>query len=161
MRGWITLSFHVFLNQLPLYPRSANSGSAFSRPQKPPKRTNLLSICLKAMTLRLGRTAFFSPVGNGNVCRARAIIKVAPILLLDEATSALDNQSEFLVREAIAKATKGRTTIIIAHRLSTVLAADEIAFIEGGRLVEQGPLSDFLKTKTRFAALFHNEFSSV
>ncbi len=91
---------------------------------------------------------------------ARAIIKDAPILLLDEATSALDNQSEFLVREAIAKATIGRTTIIIAHRLSTVLAADEIAFIERGRLVEQGPLSDLLKTKTRFAGLFYSEFSS-
>lgn len=91
---------------------------------------------------------------------ARAIIKNAPILLLDEATSALDNQSEWLVRESIAKATRGRTTIIIAHRLSTILAADEIAFIEGGRLVEQGPLSDLMKTKTRFAELFHNEFSS-
>jgi ATP-binding cassette subfamily B protein len=85
---------------------------------------------------------------------ARAIMKDAPILLLDEATSALDNHSEWLVREAIATATRGRTTILIAHRLSTVLAADEVAFIEGGRLVEQGGLKAMLRGKGKVAALF-------
>lgn len=90
---------------------------------------------------------------------ARAILKNAPILLLDEATSALDNKSEALVRDAIAEATKGRTTIIIAHRLSTVMAADDIAYIEDGRLVEQGSLSDLLASPSRFAALFKSEFS--
>ena len=85
---------------------------------------------------------------------ARAIVKDAPILLLDEATSALDNHSEWLVREAIATATRGRTTILIAHRLSTVLAADEVAFIEGGRLVEQGGLNAMLRGKGKVAALF-------
>lgn len=90
---------------------------------------------------------------------ARAILKNAPILLLDEATSALDNKSEALVRDAIAEATKGRTTIIIAHRLSTVMAADHIAYIEDGRLVEQGSLSDLLSSPSRFAALFRSEFA--
>ena len=85
---------------------------------------------------------------------ARAIVKDAPILLLDEATSALDNHSEWLVREAIATATRGRTTILIAHRLSTVLAADEVAFIEGGRLVEQGGLAAMLRGKGKVAGLF-------
>ena len=85
---------------------------------------------------------------------ARAIVKDAPILLLDEATSALDNHSEWLVREAIATATRGRTTILIAHRLSTVLAADEVAFIEGGRLVEQGGLKAMLRGKGKVAGLF-------
>ena len=89
---------------------------------------------------------------------ARAIIKDAPILLLDEATSALDNQSEMLVRDAIATATKGRTTILIAHRLSTVLTADEIVYVEGGRVVEQGPLNDLLAQDSRFAAMFRHEF---
>lgn len=89
---------------------------------------------------------------------ARAIIKDAPILLLDEATSALDNQSETLVRDAIATATKGRTTILIAHRLSTVLTADDIVFVEGGRVVEQGPLSQLLERDSRFAAMFRQEF---
>jgi ABC-type multidrug transport system fused ATPase/permease subunit len=91
---------------------------------------------------------------------ARAIVKDAPILLLDEATSALDNESEWLVREAIAKATRGRTTIIIAHRLSTIMAADEIAFIKSGRLIEQGPLNALLDTDSHFAALFQREFRS-
>jgi ABC-type multidrug transport system fused ATPase/permease subunit len=85
---------------------------------------------------------------------ARAIIKDAPILLLDEATSALDNHAEWLVRDAITTATRGRTTILIAHRLSTVLAADEVALIEGGRLVEQGGLSAMLNGKGKIAALF-------
>ncbi len=89
---------------------------------------------------------------------ARAIIKDAPILPLDEATSALDNQSEMLVRDAITAATKGRTTILIAHRLSTVLTADEIVFVEGGRVVEQGPLNDLLAQDSRFAAMFRHEF---
>ncbi|OYU16883.1 MAG: ABC transporter ATP-binding protein [Rhodobacteraceae bacterium PARR1] len=91
---------------------------------------------------------------------ARAIIKDAPILLLDEATSALDNQSEMLVRDAITAATKGRTTILIAHRLSTVLTADEIVYVEGGRVVEQGPLNDLLSQDSRFAAMFRHEFPS-
>jgi ABC-type multidrug transport system fused ATPase/permease subunit len=89
---------------------------------------------------------------------ARAILKDAPILLLDEATSALDNQSEMLVRDAITTATKGRTTILIAHRLSTVLTADEIVYVEGGRVVEQGPLNVLLSQDSRFAAMFRHEF---
>ncbi len=85
---------------------------------------------------------------------ARAIVKDAQILLLDEATSALDNRSEWLVRDAIATATRGRTTILIAHRLSTVLAADEVAFIEGGRLVEHGGLTEMLNGNGKVAGLF-------
>jgi len=88
------------------------------------------------------------------VSLARAIVKGAPILLLDEATSALDNRSEGLVRDAIASATRGRTTILIAHRLSTVLAADEVAYIDGGRLVEQGGLTEMLNGKGKVAELF-------
>lgn len=93
---------------------------------------------------------------------ARAILKDAQILLLDEATSALDNHSEAAVREAIVEATKGRTTIVIAHRWSTVLAADEVAYIDGGQLIEQGDIETLRQTPSRFAALFANEpsFSS-
>lgn len=91
---------------------------------------------------------------------ARAILKDAPILLLDEATSALDNTSEALVRDAIAEATKGRTTIIIAHRLSTVMAADEVVFVENGKVVEQGPLEQLREMDSRFAALFRSEFQA-
>jgi ATP-binding cassette, subfamily B, bacterial MsbA len=69
---------------------------------------------------------------------ARAILKDAPILLLDEATSALDTESERLVQEALARFTKNRTTLVIAHRLSTVQNADLICVMEGGELAELG-----------------------
>lgn len=69
---------------------------------------------------------------------ARAILKDAPILLLDEATSALDAESERLVQEALARLMQGRTTLVIAHRLSTVRRADLIVVMDGGRIVESG-----------------------
>ncbi|MCX7323719.1 MAG: ATP-binding cassette domain-containing protein [Hyphomicrobiales bacterium] len=72
------------------------------------------------------------------VALARAILKNAPILLLDEATSALDAESEKLVQDALARLMKGRTTLVIAHRLSTVREADQIAVMEGGQIVERG-----------------------
>jgi subfamily B ATP-binding cassette protein MsbA len=72
------------------------------------------------------------------IALARAILKNAPILLLDEATSALDSESERLVQEALAAFTRGRTTLVVAHRLATVRSADLICVMEAGRLVDQG-----------------------
>ena len=69
---------------------------------------------------------------------ARAVLRDAPILLLDEATSALDAESETLVQKALDKIMDGRTTLVIAHRLATVMRADRILVLDGGRLVEQG-----------------------
>ncbi|TSJ60445.1 ATP-binding cassette domain-containing protein [Starkeya sp. 3C] len=69
---------------------------------------------------------------------ARAILRRAPILLLDEATSALDAESETLVQQALDRSMEGRTTLVIAHRLATVLSADRILVMEGGRVVEEG-----------------------
>ncbi len=69
---------------------------------------------------------------------ARALVRNAPVLLLDEATSALDAENERLVQNALARAMTGRTTIVIAHRLATVLKADRIVVMEDGRVVEQG-----------------------
>ena len=76
---------------------------------------------------------------------ARAILKDAPILILDEATSALDTESERLVQDAIEKMTKDKTSIIIAHRLSTVKHADEIIVIDAGRIKERGTHSELLE----------------
>jgi subfamily B ATP-binding cassette protein MsbA len=75
---------------------------------------------------------------------ARALFKDAPILILDEATSHLDSESEALVARALANLTSGRTTLVIAHRLSTVRRADRILVMEGGRLVESGSHSELL-----------------
>jgi subfamily B ATP-binding cassette protein MsbA len=72
------------------------------------------------------------------IALARAFLKDAPILLLDEATSALDSESERLVQAAIARLMRGRTTLVIAHRLSTVRDADLIVVMEAGRIVEAG-----------------------
>ena len=69
---------------------------------------------------------------------ARAILRDAPILLLDEATSALDAESETLVQTALERLMQGRTTLVIAHRLATVLKADRILVMESGRIVEEG-----------------------
>lgn len=75
---------------------------------------------------------------------ARAIVRNAPILLLDEATSALDNESEARVQQALETVMKDRTTIVIAHRLSTVISADKIVVMEAGRVVEEGSHAELL-----------------
>ena len=69
---------------------------------------------------------------------ARAMLRNAPILLLDEATSALDNQSERLVQNALERLQEGRTTIVVAHRLSTIINADMIYVLKDGEVIEQG-----------------------
>ncbi|HEY6256730.1 MAG TPA: ABC transporter ATP-binding protein [Xanthobacteraceae bacterium] len=83
---------------------------------------------------------------------ARALIKDAPIILLDEATAALDSQSERHVQEAIAKLCAGRTTIVIAHRLATVMHADRILVIESGEIVETGRHEELIRRGGRYAA---------
>lgn len=89
---------------------------------------------------------------------ARAVLRRAPILLLDEATSALDGQSEALVLDALERITENVTTIVIAHRLSTVLKADKIFYLEGGRVVEQGTLKELLATDGPFRRLYETQF---
>ncbi len=84
---------------------------------------------------------------------ARAILKDAPILLLDEATSALDTESERLVQDALARFTKNRTTLVIAHRLSTVQRADIICVMDGGSIVEVGSHTELMLRDAAYARL--------
>ncbi len=84
---------------------------------------------------------------------ARAILADAPVLLLDEATSALDSQSEDQVQQAITRLSIGRTTIVIAHRLSTVIASDRIALIHHGRLEALGTHTELMKSSDLYARL--------
>ncbi|MEO5756019.1 MAG: ABC transporter ATP-binding protein, partial [Mesorhizobium sp.] len=86
---------------------------------------------------------------------ARAIVRQAPILLLDEATSALDNEAEARVQEALTHVMQGRTTIVIAHRLSTVVNADHIVVMEQGRLVEEGTHASLMADPHSVYARFH------
>jgi ATP-binding cassette subfamily B protein/subfamily B ATP-binding cassette protein MsbA len=88
---------------------------------------------------------------------ARAFLRDAPILLLDEATSALDQASEERIKAAIERLCKGRTTLIVAHRLSAVSSADRIFVLEAGRLVEQGNHRALLKEKGLYARLFQSQ----
>ena len=84
---------------------------------------------------------------------ARALYKDAPLLILDEATSALDNESERLVQEALQRLMTGRTTLIVAHRLSTIEHADRVVVMERGRIVEQGRPADLLLAGGAYARL--------
>jgi ATP-binding cassette, subfamily B, bacterial len=92
---------------------------------------------------------------------ARAILRDAPILLLDEATSALDAESERLVQDALERLMKGRTTIVIAHRLATVRAADRIIVMDGGMIVEQGNHESLIKGKGLYARLASLQFDGM
>ena len=89
---------------------------------------------------------------------ARAILKNAPLLLLDEATSALDAESEVLVQQGLNAAMKGRTTIMIAHRLATVKKADRIIVMENGRIVETGAPDDLRAQSGLYARLANLQF---
>lgn len=92
---------------------------------------------------------------------ARALLRDAPILLLDEATSALDAESERLVQDALARLMKGRTTIVIAHRLATVRAADRIVVLDGGQLVEQGDHATLMVRNGLYARLASLQFQDA
>lgn len=88
---------------------------------------------------------------------ARTILRDPPVLILDEATSALDTRTEYAVQEAIDALSAGRTTITIAHRLSTVRDADEIVVLEAGRVAERGSHDKLLALDGRYAALVRRD----
>ncbi|MCB1454956.1 MAG: ATP-binding cassette domain-containing protein [Nitratireductor sp.] len=94
------------------------------------------------------------------VAIARAILKNAPILLLDEATSALDAESERLVQDALDRLMQGRTTLVIAHRLATVLKADRILVLDNGEVVEQGAHAELVGKKGIYARLAKLQFDT-
>jgi subfamily B ATP-binding cassette protein MsbA len=94
------------------------------------------------------------------LCIARALLKDAPILILDEATSSLDSESEMLVQKALENLMEGRTTFVIAHRLSTVAYAHRIVVIVDGRIVEEGAHEELLALGGEYHKLHQMQFRS-
>jgi ABC-type multidrug transport system fused ATPase/permease subunit len=82
------------------------------------------------------------------------------VVILDEATAHLDSESEVAVQEALSSALAGRTSIVIAHRLSTVRAADQILVVEDGRIVERGDHESLLEAGGRYAVLYRTQFAT-
>ncbi len=91
---------------------------------------------------------------------ARVFLKNPPILILDEATSALDNATEILIQQSLDELCRGRTTIVVAHRLSTVKNADEIAVVSDGRITEQGTHEELLALGGTYADLYKMQFKN-
>ena len=104
----------------------------------------------KGMTLSGGQ--------RQRVAIARAMLKNAPILLLDEATSALDSESERLVQAGLERLMEGRTTLVIAHRLATIIGADLIYYLENGRVVESGSHGELMARNGAYARLYRIQF---
>jgi len=102
--------------------------------------------------------SLFSGGQRQRIAIARALLKNAPILILDEATSALDTESEKLIQDALSHLMKNRTTLVIAHRLSTVEHADQIVVLDSGRVVEQGTHQALLARGGQYAALHRLQF---
>lgn len=92
---------------------------------------------------------------------ARIFLKNPPILILDEATSALDNESEIMIQKSLDKLSKGRTTIIVAHRLSTIKNADEIVVISNKGIVEKGNHDELLSNKKVYWKLYNLQFNGI
>ena len=105
--------------------------------------------------------AFLSGGQKQRLAIARALLRDSPILLLDEPTSALDSKSEHQVQEALHRLTKGRTTIIVAHRLSTILHADKIVVVESGEIAEQGSARELLDRDGPFRNLYDHQYSNA
>lgn len=113
------------------------------------------------MTLIGENGAFLSGGQRQRLSIARAVLRRAPILLLDEATSALDSQSEALVRDALERISGDVTTVVIAHRLSTVLNADKVFYLERGEVLEQGTMKELLSQNGPFRRLYETQFQGA
>jgi subfamily B ATP-binding cassette protein MsbA len=105
------------------------------------------------------RGVFLSGGQRQRLAIARSLLVDAPVLILDEATSALDAESELYVQRAIANLVQNRTTLVIAHRLSTVRRADTIVVMEAGRIIETGTHDELLARGGQYRKLYELQFA--
>ena len=116
---------------------------------------------LKMVGLSESSKVLIKEIGTGKqqlVEIAKALALNPTILILDEATSALDNTTEIMIQQALDELCKGRTTLVVAHRLSTVKHADEIAVIENGKVIERGTHDDLMKNDGVYKRLYSQQF---
>lgn len=109
----------------------------------------------------LGEDSAVSEGQKQQLTIARAMIKDSPLLILDEATSNVDTRTELIIQEAMDKLTEGRTSFVIAHRLSTVKNADIILVLKDGDVIESGTHEELLDKKGFYAELYNSQFASV
>ena len=93
------------------------------------------------------------------LCIARAMLKLPPMLILDEATSSIDTRTELKIQDAFSRMMQGRTSFVVAHRLSTIRSADVILVMRNGTVVEQGNHRELIKQNGFYAALYNSQFS--
>ncbi len=165
-------SISIVQQSAPLFAGSAADNIRFGRPGATDEEVvaaartanahDFISALPEGYDTQLGQGA--STLSGGQrqrIAIARAILRNAPIVLLDEATSALDSESERLIQIAFERISKGRTSIVIAHRLATVLKADRIIVLDAGEVVDQGTHGELLARGGLYARLAELQFSAA
>jgi subfamily B ATP-binding cassette protein HlyB/CyaB len=162
--AWLRRQVGVVLQENVLFNRSVRDNIALADPAMPMERVItaarlagahefILELAEGYDTIVGERGSTLSGGQRQRIAIARALITDPRILILDEATSALDYESERIIQQNMKEIAKGRTVLVIAHRLSTVRATDRIVTLERGRLVEDGTHDALIKTGGRYASL--------
>jgi subfamily B ATP-binding cassette protein HlyB/CyaB len=162
--AWLRRQIGVVLQENVLFNRSVRDNIALADPAMPMERVVaaarlagahdfILELAEGYDTIVGERGSTLSGGQRQRIAIARALVTNPRILIFDEATSALDYESERIIQENMREIVKGRTVLVIAHRLSTVRAMDRIVTLEGGRVIEDGSHDTLIKTGGRYASL--------
>jgi len=165
-------SISIVQQNAPLFAGTAADNIRFGRPEASDAEVEAAAVAANAHDfIKALPQGYLTPLGQGattlsggqrqRLAIARAILRDAPIVLLDEATSALDSESERLIQIAFERISKGRTSIVIAHRLATVLSADRIVVMDEGAIVDEGTHAELLARGGLYARLAELQFSAA